>query len=360
MTPGNHDFNYGTPHLLSLTNDKMYFDLLSANYTAPNGQPVFTTSALYPAGSKKIGVVGISTPETKYQSNPANTAGYTFNDSKITSLVQAEIDSLRVNGADYVVALGHLGTNPTSEPWRSTDIIPSLSGLDVFIDAASYHELENGLSVKDKNGNDVLLAQAGEKFSAIGKITISGNNITASLIKGGLQKDPAITAMIQTMTDETDIAIKEVVGQTELLLYAEHMPNGTYTQETNGANFTTDAMRYVSGADIALTNGGSLCASLKPGDITYEDLYTIFPFGNRVITIDITGKDLLTALEQGISNYPHPDGSFPHVSGMRYEIHTYLTENRIQNVLIDGDALELDKTYTLATIFMQAAITIPC
>ncbi len=346
MTPGNHDFNYGTARLKELS-ELMDFDLLSANFTDKSGTAVFTPSKIYTAGDKKIGIVGISTPETATKTNPLNVAGYQFNEAELASLVQAQIDSLKAEGADYIVALGHLGLDEESEPYRSSDLISQISGLDIFVDGHSHTSLANGEAVKDKDGNEVVLAQTGSQLKAIGKIGIDGENIAASLITEP-KEDAAIKALEAEQQAEIKPMLDKVVAKTDVLLDGNRDP-GVRTQETNLGDLGADALKYVSGADVALTNGGGIRASIEIGDITYGEINTVFPFGNTVVTIEITGADLLAALQHGTASAPTASGGFPQVAGMNYEVHTYLQADRVQNVTINGEPLDLQKTYTLAT-----------
>lgn len=351
MTPGNHDFNYGTARLIELS-EMMEFDLLSANFTDMAGAAVFAASGLYEAGDATVGIVGVSTPETATKTNPLNVEGYKFNEATMVSLVQAEIDKVAAGGADYVVVLGHLGTDEESEPYRSTDVIGQLTGLDIFIDGHSHTVWETGTVVKDKAGNDVLLAQTGTQGASIGEIVIKGDTITATLIKEA-KDDAAVKALIDANKLEIQPMLDAVVAKTAIKLDGNRDP-GVRTMETNLGDLAADALKYVSGADVALTNGGGIRTSVDIGDITYGELNAVFPFGNLVVTIDITGADLLAALEHGTKAAPAAAGSFPQVAGMSYEIHTYKTENRIQNVRINGMPLDLTATYSLATNdFMQ-------
>jgi len=345
MTPGNHDFNFGTARLIELKN-KMNFDLLSANFTDKDKKPVFTASKVYQAGDKEIGIIGVSTPETATKTNPLNVAGYQFNEADMAAMVQQEVDKL-VNETDYIIILGHLGVDEESEPYRSTDLIAQLTDVDIFIDGHSHTSYEKGLMVKDKDGDNVLLAQTGNQFKAIGMIGIDGNSITASLITEA--KDDAT---VKGLIDEKKAAIQplldEVVAKTSVHLDGSRDP-GVRTKETNLGDLAADALKYVSGADVALTNGGGIRTSLEIGDITYGDINSVFPFGNTVVTFDITGADILAALQHGTKSLPAASGGLPQVAGMDYEVHTYLTTDRVKNVMINGEPLDLVKTYTMAT-----------
>ena len=352
MVPGNHDFNFGTQRLIELA-EEANFDILSANLTDASGKNVFTASKIYEIDGVKIGIIGLTTPETKTKSAPKNTEGYSFSDDKLAELTQTEIDKLKANGADCIVVLGHLGVDTESAPWRSTDVIAKISGADIFIDGHSHTRLEEGQSVKDKDGNNVLLAQTGEYINAIGMITVNSDGAKAELVTE-TEKDEDITALINNKKDELEPMLKKVLAKTDVLLNGERAP-GVRTQETNLGDLAADALKYVSGADIALTNGGGIRVSIQIGDITYGMLNEVFPFGNIVTVIELSGADILAALEHGNAAAPEASGGFPQVSGLSYEVYTNLKENRIKNVEINGEELDLNKKYTMATNDFTAA-----
>lgn len=346
MTAGNHDFNYGISQLFSLR-DEMNFDFLVANITK-DGVNSFASSNIYEKAGKKIGVVGLATPESATKTNPTNVAGYSFNDDKLAEILQEEIDSLEEKNVDYVVALGHLGIDSESSPYMSTEVISQVEGLDIFIDGHSHNTLENGMNVKDKNGDDVLLVQTGNYLENIGKIVIKEDGqISASLIDEK-KSDEKIDGLINSMKKDIEPLLNEVVGKTDVELDGSRDP-GVRTKETNLGNLVADALKFAAGSDIALTNGGGIRTSVDVGDITYGELNAVLPFGNVVTKIKVTGEQIVQALEHGTSASPAASGGFPQVSGITYEIHTYLTENRVQNVKINGESVDLNKYYTLAT-----------
>ena len=139
-----------------------------------------------------------------------------------------------------------------------------------------------------------------------------------------------------------------MVGKTDVVLdgVREHVRAG----ETNLSNLITDAMLAVSGADMAITNGGGIRASIDVGDITMEEIITVLPFGNYVVVKEYTGAQILAALEHGTANYPEPAGAFAQVAGVTFVLD--LNEEagkRVKDVKIGDEPLDLDKTYKVAT-----------
>ncbi|HPY64625.1 MAG TPA: 5'-nucleotidase, partial [Bacillota bacterium] len=132
--------------------------------------------------------------------------------------------------------------------------------------------------------------------------------------------------------------------------------------ETNLGNLITDAILKASGADVVLTNGGGIRASIPkiddkgnhaalPYKITMGDALDVLPFGNQVTVIKVTGQDILDALAFGSKSYPELSGGFPHVAGMTF---TIITDGdgkfvKIGEVKVGGEPIDPAKEYTLAT-----------
>ena len=135
--------------------------------------------------------------------------------------------------------------------------------------------------------------------------------------------------------------------------------------ETNLGDLCADAYRIQSSADIAFVNGGGIRVSIQAGDITLGSILKVHPFGNAMCVIEVTGQQILDALEWGARNVPGENGGFLQVSGLSYEIHSYIEsscvtdentmfagitgERRVQNVLVGGEPIDPNATYTLAS-----------
>lgn len=143
-------------------------------------------------------------------------------------------------------------------------------------------------------------------------------------------------------------ALDTEIGETEIMLVGarEHVR----TNETNLSNLITDMMRDVTGADIAITNGGGIRDSVDVGPITLEDALDIHPFENMIVTQELTGEQLWAALENGVSQFPAHDGRFLQVSGIRYAFDpAEPAGERVQWVYFEGENLDLEATYVVAT-----------
>jgi len=111
-------------------------------------------------------------------------------------------------------------------------------------------------------------------------------------------------------------ALDTEIGETEIMLNGQR--EHVRTQETNLGNLVTDVIREYSGADIAVYNGGGIRDSASLGPITLRDAMEILAFENNVVTLEMTGMQVVAMLEHGVSSYPEVSGKFLQVSGLRF------------------------------------------
>jgi 5'-nucleotidase len=343
MTPGNHDFNYGTETLLKLSED-MDFALLSSNITKKDGgADLLEDNLVIEKNGVTYGIFGLSTPETAYLTNPNNVTNVEFGNP--IDAATKEVAELKAAGAEVIIALAHLGVDESSKV-TSKLVAEKVDGIDLIVDGHSHTVLEEGLAVED-----TLIVSTGDYIQNIGVVLIDpSGNMKADLInaKEFTGTDAAIDELIKSYSTEQETLLSEVIGYSTVYLdgVREHVRAG----ETNLGNLATDAFRHVTGADVAITNGGGIRASIEIGDITKKDIVTVFPFGNYVVTKKVTGEALLKALEQGASTYPEPLGAFLQVSGITFSIDaTKPTGSRVLNAKVNGTAVDPKAEYLLAT-----------
>ncbi len=351
LTPGNHDFNYGYDRLLELR-DLANFKVITAN-VVKDGKRDFPSYAIIEKGGYRIGVFGITTPETAYKTHPNNVEGVTFQDP--TATAQRIVSALE-GKVHLIVALGHIGIDDASEK-NTYDILESVEGIDLFIDGHSHSTIEGGMMV-----GDTLLVQTGEYDKNLGKVTITFDagepTLSAELISkeaaADLMENEEVAAAIAEINTYIDEITSEMVGETSVAL--EGAREYVRTGETNLGNLASDAMLAETGADVAFTNGGGIRGSIAAGSITVKDIITVFPFGNYVVTKDVTGAELLTILEHGIRNYPATEGGFPHIAGMELTFNSAAEPlSKITSLTIQGKPVMEDMVYTLATNDFLAA-----
>lgn len=375
MVPGNHEFDYGFDNLKELE-QKMNFPLVSSNILdKETGEPIFKENMIIETKAGRIGIFGLTTPETLTKANPNDVASLNFlSGEELYENARQQVKKLTEAGADYVFCVSHLGIDDESEPNRSIDVIENVDGIDVVIDGHSHSVIEG-----DKHG-DTILVSAGTKLSHIGVVIIGEDGTDAKLISASDYSgvDSSVNEMIAVEAAKIDEMLSEKFATTEVFLDGNKDP-GVRTKETNLGDFAADATLWAVnnatgvGADIAITNGGGIRASIEIGDVTMKDMKTVFPYGNTIAIVEVTGAQLLKLLEASTCSTPAAIGAFPQVSGIEFTIDTtipyangaqypdstyYAPANpgaRIKNVKVNGQALDLNRTYTLATNDFLAA-----
>ncbi len=352
MAAGNHDFNYGQERLLEL-NEMTNFPIMGANVM--KGEEVFLPEYIIKeVGGVKFGIFGLASPETAYKTHPNNVKGIVFADPVATA--QKMVDMLK-DQTDVIIALAHIGIDEETIV-KSTDIATKVDGIDLIIDGHSHTDLEKGMVV---NGTTIVQAGEYDKNMGIVELVVTDkkvSSITASLLTkdaaADIVADPAVQAVIDEVKAANEVITSVKVGDATINLDGER--GQVRTGETNLGNYITDAMLDETGAQIAITNGGGIRASITPGEVTKGDVITVLPFGNFIVTKDLKGSDIKAAIEHGIDSYPGAKGAFPHVAGLTYKFDPNMeVGNKITEIMVNGVALDMDKMYEVATNDFMAA-----
>jgi len=375
VTLGNHEFDYGYTQLKD-NMTKAKFKVLCADVFNADGTPIFDANYTYTTKSGvKIGFFGMETPETQTKANPTKIKGLTFatNDA-FTKAAADQVEALK--DADVVICLAHLGVDGESKPYRSTDLYAAVKGIDFIIDGHSH-------TVMTKGENGEPIQSTGTAFANIGVIVI--DDATKKIesnslfeIKEDTAKDATVAAAAQKIIDRIDKEYGAVFAKSEVVLNGAKAPNGNRDSETNNGDLITDAMVWKILQDkesltvdadhvVALTNGGGIRKAINPGDVTKKNINEVLPFGNTVVTIYITGAELLEALEASTYCTPDAIGGFPQVSGINYTISTAVAYdanaetypastyygpksiNRVTINSINGKEFKADDTYAVIT-----------
>ena len=386
--PGNHEFDFGMDRFLELT-QKADFPYISCNFNK-EGELVFDPYVIKEFDGVKFAFVGITTPVTLTSSTPRYFQdengefiyGFFQDDTGdlLVSKVQEAVDAARAEGAEYVIAMCHLGNEDIVRPYRYDDIITKTNGIDVMLDGHS-HDTDQ-VVVKNKDGEDVIRSACGTKLSCIGCITFSvDGTISNNLLTWELPIDAStvydidntVTDAVEDETEELNEVLSEVIGNTqaELTIYDPSAvdDNGQPIRivrrtETNLGDLCADAIRSACDTDIAIVNSGGVRSSIPAGEVTREDFLKVMPFNNEICVMELTGQQILDALEWGARIVPEENGGFLQVSGLTYEIHTYIDnpctqdedgiytgidgEYRVTNVLVGDAPLALEKIYRVA------------
>ncbi len=380
-TLGNHEFDYGMEGAMAVIEAAEYTYVSSNFYheeAGVAGESVLPAHYLAETpGGLTVAIIGITTPESFTKSTPAyfqdEMGNYIYgiaggeDGSALYASVQAAIDAVQ---ADVVIALGHLGDDPASQPWTSEELIANVSGLNAFIDGHSHSTVE-GKEIADKAGSAVVLTQTGEYFGNIGMMVIDGETgaITTDLISASeiletvkdengevvldedgeevtevvgyefssdLYTGPAwlsnadVAAIKDAWMTEIDTQLGAKIGETALTLdnYDADGNRLVRSQETNTGDFCADALYYLFDdmgldVDVAIMNGGGVRNKAITGELTYKTAKSIHTFGNVACLQTITGQQLLDALEWGARGAGSEEvGGFLQVAGITYKIDT--------------------------------------
>ncbi len=334
ITLGNHEFDYHLEQLEYLVNI-LDTKPICCNFSAiGDNKPYFEPYSMVSYGNVDIAYIGITTPSTIASSSPTQFRDengellYTFNPATLYDIVQNYIDLAKSAGAEYVIALSHIGYADDSIYGDLEDVetlIKNTSGFDVVLDAHSHSVIEEKLII-DEGGNEVILNSTGTKFEYIGKLVISNGKFDAQLIKtADYQKtDATIDAYLNQIDLEYGEVGKRKVAYSEVDLITHDTDGNRLVRraETNLGDLCADAMRSYADADIGYVNGGGIRSNISAGDVTFNDLLSVFPFANMVVLAQISGQDIKDMLEMAMMKWPGEDGSFPHLSGITFSINT--------------------------------------
>lgn len=384
MCVGNHEFDWGYDNLKKLI-ASADFPVLGANVLdKASGSPAFQERQVFTTATGiKVGVFGLATPETATSANPSGIQMLRFlGADELYACASSQVAALKAEGCDLIVAIGHLGVDESSANTgcRSVDLVNRVSGIDLLIDGHSHTVMEQGQPVPAEqfptfqNNSSTLIVSTGSYLGNAGVVVYdpSTGTLTSDLIAAGAYSgsDESLATVINTRDTEIIAELGQPFASSEILLNGERAP-GNRTEETNLGDFAADAILYGANKatgniiDAAITNGGGIRESIQAGQISMLDMRTVFPFNNQICVLPLTGRQLLEALESATYCTPEALGAFPQVSGITFTLDTSgVYENgepystyfrcanpgtRVKYVTVNGQPLNLNKTYYVAT-----------
>ena len=381
VVPGNHEFDYGVEQLLNLT-DGLRAEMLCSNFhnIFVNELP-FRPYRVVQYGDVSVAFIGVTTtacavsvaPKT-FCDDEGNLKYHFYLDSLYLN-TQKYIDEVRKQGADHVVVLSHLGDVYNGVHPTSIDLITHTCGIDVVIDGHAHNVIIDSC-VYDKSGNKVLLTSSGTRLENVGVVKLhKDGRFTSELVNlATVEAEASLVKYIESVKQLAMLVGERSVGVSECDLPIEAADGSLIPRykESGIGNLCTDAFRIELQADIAIMNGGAIRNELLKGELTYNDLYSVLPYNNQVSVAEITGKQLLDALEYSASYLPIQDGNFLQVSGLSFTIDTSIpspvimgvdgvfshvggSPRRVSNVKVlnaEGEyvTIESERKYTLASI----------
>ena len=323
MAVGNHEFDDG-PVTLRAFMDTVNFPVLMANANVdlePELKDKLQKSTIIVKDNRKIGLIGVVTEDVVDISSPGDNIIFT---DAITA-VQAEVDALTQQGVNIIILLSH------SSYAIDKEIAANTTGVDVIVGGHDNTYLSN---VSDRakgpyptvvNDTQIIQAYAYGKF--LGELSVvfddKGEVVSATGEPITIDKLISENSDVVARLDELEVPINELKEREVGSVSSELNGNRAVcrVQECDMGNMIADAMRHAvmeKGYTIALMNSGGIRASLDSGKVTLGEVMTILPFQNTLATFKVTGKQLLIAIENGVSEVEDVAGRFPQVSGMRF------------------------------------------
>ena len=345
---GNHEFDFG-PELTAERIKAARYPWLGTNVLGPDGAPAVGSVDLHliEVAGYKLGFFGVLTPDTATLSSPGDTISF----AAPPVIAAAAVKKLREMGAELVVAMTHLYF------MDDRNLLTGVDGIDLVLGGHDHDPIS---FLED----DTLIAKAGSDLHylavvdlRVGRATVKDKPVVVVtpswrfVPTAGVAPEPGVEAIVTRWTATLDRELAVPVGVTRVDLDTRRA--SVRSEETNFGDLVGDALRNATRAEVALTNGGGIRGDrLYPAgtELTRKDILTQLPFGNVAVLADVTGADLLAALENGVSQVEDTAGRFPQVSGISFVFDPSLPPgSRIVEAAVGGVPLDPARTYRLAT-----------
>jgi 2',3'-cyclic-nucleotide 2'-phosphodiesterase (5'-nucleotidase family) len=322
------------------------FPLFAANVRAPDGTllPGFKDRAILTFDGVRIGLTGATYDDTARASSPED-----LKFASTVASVRAETEALRRDGADYVVAVVHADRKQDYELFatRAIDLILTGHDHDLFVNFDEHTAMvESSYDAHYVTIIDVTIDVATRGDHRETKWWPRIRIVDTAEVEPDAEVAAAVARYEAELSRELDVA----VGTTAIELDSRSAI--VRTREAAIGNLIADAMRVIGRVDAAIMNGGGIRAGklyAPDSTITRRDILAELPFNNRVVSIEISGRDLKRALENGLAQMPNAGGRFPQVSGIALEADLKRAPgSRITTIKVGGAALQDAKTYRIA------------
>ncbi len=355
MAVGNHEFDLG-PEGLAVFLDTLSFPVISTNIDVSANNMLagrVMPHTIVEVGDMRVGLVSALATDTPETSSSGPTV--VFMDEIET--LSAAVAELQAQGASPIIALTHVGYN------RDLEIAAQVPGLAAVIGGHSHTYLSASdpsrqgpypTWVTADDGALVPVVQAGSNGRYLGHLVLeldaAGNLLHAHgdtiEIDASVEPDAEIAAWVAELGGPIEELKSCVVAEAAELIDGDRA-NCRQVECTMG-NLVTDAMlARVSdqGITIAIQNGGGLRASIDAGPVTMGEVLGVLPFQNTLSTFQLSGANIVAALENGVSQLEDGAGRFAQVAGLRYTFDPALPAgSRVSEVMVDqgGDWVPID------------------
>ncbi len=377
MAVGNHEFDK-PPIVLRMQRDLAKFPMLAANIYS-GGERMFAPYKIFNLGGVRVAVMGLTTEDTQKMAHPDNMRSIEFRNA--VAEAAKVVPELRKQ-ADVVIAATHMGHyengNHGSQAPGDVEMARAVNGLDLVVGGHTQNpacmKAENivdrayvpGTECKPERQNGAWIVQAHEWGKYVGRADFEFRNNEFKLVKYALipvnlkktvrAADGKTSKQVYTteIAEDKDmlalLSPYQEFGQQKLLVKV-----GSVDASMNGERDTVrrqpaalavligQAMMAKTGANFAVMNAGGVRDSLPAGELTYKDVLKVHPFGNTVVTVDLSGKEVIDYLSV-IAKITAGSGAFPQFAGISLAI----DGGTVSNVAVQGAPIDLSKTYKMA------------
>jgi 5'-nucleotidase len=349
VTVGNHEFDWGQETLAERV-AQSDFPYLAVNIVdetgqAPDGIEPYVIENLR---GVKVAVIGVANPDTKNVTLPEATEGLTFLDlEQSATAVNAAVAELQAKGVETIVVSVHQGLETESEG-PLADLVRLLSDeVDLVLGGHIPFEFDTEI-------NDIPVVQPYGNTRGYGDVTLTVDRATGDVVRtrtdveptwvDAIEPDAEVQAIVDRYQEELDAALGGVVGEA----LSPILRGETRAVESEMGNFVTDSMRsHLDGVDFAFTNAGGLRADIDQGPITLQEVYAVLPFNNTLVTMGLTGEQVVQVLEEGANS----QYGTVQVSGLTwsYDADAPFGDRVTSVTWPDGTSIDPAATYRIAT-----------
>ena len=377
-TPGNHDWSYGAERLKDLE-AVQGFPILAANVVDQEGNAYFDTPYLVKTvtaddGTQlKVGVVGVIDRSFYDSTASDNVKNVAFEDEVVAASETAK-KLKEEEGCDIVIALTHCAD--------CESFVSGLSDVDAVV--AGHQHILIDTQYSDKHGKTVYVVEAGYYFYNIGVLSLTYDAETSEIAKAeetsysaedlaDVEADPVVSDKIAEIEARENETLSQPIG-TSSSEYPYSWEEIRVAEQPIG-RIVTAAYLERTGADVAFENAGGIRGGIPQGDVTYKDLIGISPYGNTIVTKELSGSQILDLVEYSLElsrqcneiyslqkeaaakgedytvyQWPDNSGSVLQFGGINVQYDMGKPSgSRIVSAQIGGKAVEPDKIYVVAT-----------
>jgi 5'-nucleotidase/UDP-sugar diphosphatase len=360
MTVGNHEPDFGARVLAERMGDAT-FPVVAANLARRGGgKPFAPPYVIKTVGGVRVGILGLAYPKTPRTTAAKNVEGLDFQEP--VAAVRRHLPQMRREGAELSVVLSHLGLGGDEHLARSVE------GIDVIVGGHSHNRMPEAQVV-----GRTLIVQAGAHGSDLGRLDLDleGGRVVAHrrtlipLVHDDVPADAEAEAFLATLLAPHEGALNEVIGRASGWLVRAQTLAGQDArkrdEESPVDSLFADILRAETKADVALLPGVGYGVAIPPGEVTASQLRQLVPHGGEVVTMRLSGAEILKVLEQAVENATTDDpaakiGGMIQISGLRFRYDPGGAKGgRVLEVEHTEGAWDPSAEYTVATSSMLAS-----